>query len=488
MFMENTLTQSDLARIEAHGLTVVEVEAQMANFRNGFGYLPVQSAATLGDGILAVDEAEARRYAGIYDAGGKELKVVKFVPASGAATRMFKALFEFVNEGKRTVAVDKILGNVEKLAFYDKIKERVSADDPAQTARAILDYGAQLPKGLILFHCYPDGSRTALEEHLAEGAMYASAGGTVNIHLTISPEHEEGFEQLLGRVKGAYEARFGVKYDISTSQQLSRTDTIAVTPDNEPFREADGSPVFRPAGHGALIENLNGIDADVIFIKTIDNVTPDKLKGDTILYKKALAGILLDRRQKAFGYLRRLDEGADGSALAEIAEFVEAGLQYKLPEGFGAMSDNAKAEMLRAVLDRPLRVCGMVRNEGEPGGGPFWVAGADGSLSLQIGESAQIAPEQMGLMTGGTHFNPVDLVCGVKNYKGEKFDLREFVDPSTGFIAEKSKDGRPLKAQERPGLWNGAMARWNTIFVDVPISTFTPVKEVADLLRPTHLG
>ena len=329
----------------------------------------------------------------------------------------------------------------------------------------------------MTFHAYPDGARKAVEEHLVEGAAYASAGGVVRIHFTVSPEHRAGFEALLAERVPVYEKRFGVRYDISFSVQKPSTDTVAVNPDNTPFRQADGSLLFRPAGHGALIENLDEIDADVIFIKNIDNVTTDALRGDTVLYKKVLAGVLLGLQERAFEYLRAMDEGRADTAA--VAEFIERELCVKLPAGY----DWA---LLRRVLERPIRVCGMVRNEGEPGGGPFWVANADGTESLQIAESSQIAPEDMPLMKSATHFNPVDLVCGVRTAKGGKFELKRYVDPATGFISSKSSGGRELRAQELPGLWNGAMACWNTVFVDVPISTFSPVKVVQDLLRPQH--
>lgn len=487
--MSNTFTQRDIEQIEAHGSTTDDVNAQICNFRRGFGYLPIRRAAVAGDGIVSISAVEADRFAERYDKAADDLRIVKFIPASGAATRMFKSLFELVNEGRHSAGADKVVAGADKLAFWPLIvanAANAAEGDPQSIAKAILNYGAELPKALILFHGYPDRARTALEEHLAEGAMYAAAAGKATIHLTISPEHKAGFDKLLSQTVAAYENRFGVKFDITTSQQQSSTDTIAVTPDNEPFRDDDGSLVFRPAGHGALIHNLNDIDADVIFIKTVDNVVPDHAKADTILYKKAIAGILLDRQAKTFDLLRRLDEGADNRLLDEIKRFAEDELSYRLPSGFTRASDEEKIAVLRKVLDRPIRVCGMVRNEGEPGGGPFWVENPDGSTALQIGESAQVDPAQMEIMRNGTHFNPVDIVCGVMDYRGRKFDLLKFIDPSTGFISEKSKNGRPLKAQELPGLWNGAMADWNTIFVEVPISTFSPVKEVADLLRPQH--
>jgi len=416
-----------------------------------------------------------------YERAAAGLSVVKFVPASGAATRMFKELFEFVNDGKRGKGIDTLLENIGKFAFWPELKALLpaGADDRTIVSAIVnegLGYGRK-PKGLVTFHAYPEGARKAVEEHLVEGAVYAAANGVAKIHFTVSPEHIEGFQELLAAKVPVYEKRFGIRYDISFSVQKPSTDTIAVNPDNTPFRQDDGTLLFRPAGHGALIENLNEIDADVVFIKNIDNVTTDALRGDTIRYKKVLAGILLDLQERAFEYLKALEVG--GAELEPIVEFIEKRLCVKLPGSY----DSA---VLRAVLDRPIRVCGMVRNEGEPGGGPFWVGNPDGTQSLQIAESSQISPDDLPLMRSATHFNPVDLVCGMKNSKGVRFDLRRYTDPSTGFISSKSSGGRDLRAQELPGLWNGAMAKWNTVFVDVPITTFSPVKVVQDLLRPQH--
>jgi len=394
---------------------------------------------------------------------------------------MFKELFGFVNDGKRGKGIDTLLENIEKFAFWPELKAVLpaGADDRTVVSAIVnegLGYGRK-PKGLVTFHAYPEGARKAVEEHLVEGAVYAAANGVAKIHFTVSPEHIEGFQELLAAKVPVYEKRFGIRYDISFSVQKPSTDTIAVNPDNTPFRQDDGTLLFRPAGHGALIENLNEIDADVVFIKNIDNVTTDALRGDTIRYKKVLAGILLDLQERAFEYLKALEVG--GAELEPIVEFIEKRLCVKLPGSY----DSA---VLRAVLDRPIRVCGMVRNEGEPGGGPFWVGNPDGTQSLQIAESSQIGPDDLPLMRSATHFNPVDLVCGMKNSKGVRFDLRRYTDPSTGFISSKSSGGRDLRAQELPGLWNGAMAKWNTVFVDVPITTFSPVKVVQDLLRPQH--
>ena len=474
-------TEQDLQQIADHGLTPARVETQLENFRRGFPWLNVVRAASPADGIVILDAAQADAAVARYEKAAAGLGIVKFVPASGAATRMFKELFEFVNEGKRGKGIDTLLSNLDKFAFAPELKAVLpeGADDRATVDAIVnegLNYGHK-PKGLVTFHAYPEGARKAVEEHLVEGASYASSNGVARIHFTVSPEHMEGFKTLLAEKVPVYEKRFGIRYDISFSVQKPATDTIAVNPDNTPFRQEDGRLLFRPAGHGALIENLNEIDADVIFIKNIDNVTTDAQRGDTVRYKKVLAGVLLDLQERAFEYLRALD--VEGCELAPIAEFIEKRLCVKLPADY----DSA---LLRAVLDRPIRVCGMVRNEGEPGGGPFWVGNPDGTESLQIAESSQIGPDDLPLMKSATHFNPVDLVCGVRTSKGGKFDLRQYTDPSTGFISSKSSGGRELRAQELPGLWNGAMARWNTIFVDVPITTFSPVKVVQDLLRPQH--
>ena len=474
-------TKEDLQQIEQQGLTQAQVEQQIENFRKGFPYLNIVRAAAAGDGVLVMSDEEIAKAEARYEEASANIKVVKFVPASGAATRMFKELFEYVNDDKRTPGIDKLLDNIEKFAFWPELSKYIMPDSPDEEivesiVKTGLCYGSK-PKGLVTFHSYPEGNRKAVEEHLVEGALYARSGDEVYIHFTVSSEHMGGFWDVLGATQPYYEERFGVKYNISFSVQKPSTDTIAVNPDNPPFRTDEGKLLFRPAGHGALIENLNDIDADVIFVKNIDNVTTDERRGDTVKYKKALAGLLLELQEQAFEFLKVLEVG--GADLEPIAKFVEEKLCVKLPEDYNT-------ELLKAVLNRPIRVCGVVRNQGEPGGGPFWVDGGDGTESLQIAESSQIAPEDMHLMKSATHFNPVDLVCGVKDSRGGKFDLTQYTDPSTGFISSKSSGGRDLRAQELPGLWNGAMAKWNTVLVEVPITTFSPVKVVQDLLRPEH--
>ena len=474
-------TQEEIRQIEAHGLTVAQVEKQIENFRAGFPSLPIVRAAACGDGIRKFNEEEIASILAHYDAESSKIRCVKFVPASGAATRMFKELFEYVNDDKRTAGIDKLITNLEKFAFFAELAKYLNPqiDDKDVVRNIIVDglcYGSK-PKGLVTFHAYKEGARKPVEEHLVEAALYASNGERAAIHFTVSPEHKEGFLALLEERQSYYEKKFDIKYDVSFSEQSPATDTIAVNLDNTPFRTDDGKLLFRPAGHGALISNLDKLDADIIFVKNIDNVTTDERKPDTVTFKKVLAGELLRLQARTFDLLKAFAAGEDKSA--EAISFLRDELCCRLPE-------NASRELIIETLDRPIRVCGMVKNEGEPGGGPFWVRDDEGREQLQIAESSQIAKEDMHLMKEATHFNPVDLVCGVQRYDGTKYDLTKYTDPKTGFISQKSAGGRDLRAQELPGLWNGAMANWNTLFVEVPISTFSPVKVVQDLLRPEH--
>lgn len=494
--------EKDLQQIQGRGSDATVVEEQVNYFVNGFPFLHLSKAATVGDGIIRLTDAQIEEVIREFDKSATEGEValLKFVPASGAATRMFKSLFSFLQEDKKDKSVDEFFTTLTEFAFYDDLKTSLAADGHDITTadeKTIVSYFltnkglgyGELPKGLLKFHNYESRSRTPLEEHLVEGANYANAGGSVQIHFTVSPEHRDKFEKLVVEVLPTYQSEFGVKYMVSFSEQKSSTDTIAVNMDNSPFREKDGGLLFRPAGHGALLENLSQLDADIIFIKNIDNVVPDRIKETTVTYKKALAGIVLDFQKRIFGYLDKLSNNSDASLLAELDAFFQNELCVVPPATYESWSDEQKKAYFVGKLDRPLRACGMVKNQGEPGGGPFWAENADGSSSLQIVESAQVDvdnEQQNGIFKNSTHFNPVDLVCAIKNKNGELYDLKKFRDPLTGFITYKSKDGKELKAQELPGLWNGSMANWNTLFVEVPLITFNPVKTVNDLLREQH--
>ncbi len=509
-------TSTDLAQIQERGSDLDTIHLQLENFKNGFPYLNVEKPATPANGIIVLDQKEIESLITLYDQNSQQKQIVKFVPASGAASRMFKLLYEMLDISGNTDLVAEAIntsnGPQSIKAFFDRISDFAFSDDlEAYLQKSGLsiasclenqDYTSILkgllgskglsyavsPKGLLKFHNYGKETRTPAKEHLAEGALYAqSAHQIVKIHFTVSPEHKANFEEHINSNTTQFESTYDVKYEVSFSEQKSYTDTIAVDLENEPFRKADGSLLFRPAGHGALIANLNEIEADIIFVKNIDNVVPDKLKADTISYKKALAGILLKYQEKLFSYLKALDGKVSDGDVEEMMTFLKDELYItSLPE-LDEIDD--RIDFLKQKFNRPLRICGMVKNEGEPGGGPFFAQNNDGTQSLQVVESSQIDAnnaQQTSVAKAATHFNPVDLVCGVKNYKGEKFDLSKYVDPKTGFISQKSKDGQELKAQELPGLWNGAMSDWNTLFVEVPVSTFNPVKTVNDLLRPQH--
>jgi len=503
------LSQQDLTQIAQRGISEEQVEHQLGEIKKGFPFLRIEAAASIDKGIIAPTEEKRKKYLEDwtqYVESGH--KVVKFVPASGAASRMFKNLFAFLGADYDVPTTDfekEFFANIKKFAFKENLRDKCKENDghcacglaeegkyKEVVANLLeekgLNYG-QLPKGLLLFHNYDEGARTPMEEHLVEAALYASSNGEANVHFTVSHDHLELFKKMAEEKAGIYEKKYGVHFNISFSEQKPSTDTIAANPDNTPFRNEDGSLLFRPGGHGALIENLNDIDADVIFIKNIDNVVPDRLKGDTVTYKKLIAGILVDLQKRAFGYLELLDSGNyNHEQLEEIIRFVQRDL-YCRKQDIKELEDADLVIYLRSKLNRPMRVCGMVKNVGEPGGGPFLCYNQDGTVSLQILESSQIDKDNadyVKMFKEGTHFNPVDLVCATKDYKGRPFNLPDFVDKNTGFISSKSKNGRELKALELPGLWNGAMSDWNTIFVEVPITTFNPVKTVNDLLREQH--
>lgn len=500
----------DLELLNEKGIDEHQIKAQLHAFEKGFPYLDIVASASVEKGIMVVPKETQAFYMEAWDEYLRQDKqIVKFVPASGAASRMFKDLYAFLSSASTepdTPFLKHFFDELKHFAFYHLLNAKcmenegksipslIGAGDYKTVIATLLEpqglnYG-QLPKGLLLFHTYPGKTRTAMEEHLVEGAKYAKNNtGKVNIHFTVSSEHQAFFEQLVSEKKETYEQKLSVSYDISFSVQKPSTDTIAADAANQPFRDADGQLVFRPGGHGALIENLNDIDADVLFIKNVDNVVPDSFKFSTIIYKKILAGVLVTLQKKIFHYLHLLEKGKYSHAqLEEMIHFLQNELCIRNPE-IKFLEDAELVLYLKEKLHRPLRVCGMVRNAGEPGGGPFLVVNNDKTISPQILESSQIDmldPMKKSLFEKGTHFNPVDLVCAVTDHKGEKYHLPDYVDKNTGFISSKSKDGRELKALELPGLWNGAMSDWNTVFVDVPIETFNPVKTVNDLLRPEH--
>ena len=496
------MVQTDKEQRWPQGINASLLAQQLKQFQKGFPFAKLIKPAKISEGIIRLTATQKKELRALYEQRGKAKKKVKFTPASGAATRMFKGLFEYLSEvnqygGKEkdrhllTDQAAQFLNHLSQFPFYKTLKaglieKGIFEEEPKEVIRELLqekglNYG-QLPKGLIKFHAYPEGVRTPVEEHLVEGCLYAADDqGRAHIHFTISAHHRDAFDRHLKEVRWLYEKKYGKTLEITFSEQKASTDTIAVDLKNEPIRADDGSLFFRPAGHGALLENLNEIDADLIFIKNIDNISIDRYPSETIEHKKILGGKLMEVQAKVYFLLKELETTCSEHRLIEMNQWVRNEL------GFDSSVD-LNREALWDHLNRPIRVCGMVKNEGEPGGGPFWTA-TDQGRSLQIVEGAQVnfnVMEQKQIFEKATHFNPVDIVCGVKNHKNQKFDLLEFRDLSAGIITQKSQGGRDLKAQELPGLWNGAMAYWHTVFVEVPLSTFNPVKTINDLLKPAH--
>lgn len=513
-----TFSESDHKQLSSKGINQDSIINQINRFKTGFPFINLKSSATLQKGIKSFDRNGLTDIIEFYEENKHYYDIIKFVPASGAASRMFKSLYSFVEEydGKQIPAnfVDRnskfdsasyFFANIKSFPFYSEladtlcnngmnIEKLLETNDLVTIAKALLNkdgmnYG-NLPKALLKFHTYDDSVRIAIEEHLVEAANYAVNDRKAQLHFTLSPEHKELFEKAIEKLVPQYEKRFGIGYSISYSEQKQSTDTVAVDLNNELFRNADGSILFRPAGHGALIENLNDLKKEIIYIKNIDNIVPDKFKQTTFDYKKAIGGYLMKLQQKTFDYLFVLDDGdVTDAELGEMTEFAEKELMIEVPDYFEAYSNIEKIDWLYNKFNRPMRVCGMVRNEGEPGGGPYYTVDDNDEESLQIVESSQINhadAKQEAIFRASTHFNPVDLVCATYDFTGTPFNLTDYVDRNTGFISQKSKDGRNLKALELPGLWNGAMADWITVFVEVPIETFNPVKTVNDLLRPMH--
>jgi len=506
-------TPKDIAQLQEKGISKEKVQQQISTFEEGIPFINLKKAAVIDVGITEVKEGAQKELISFFENNIENLKLLKFVPASGAASRMFKAMFNFLEtydprtEGisdyiERTGDndVQQFVDGMENFTFYDDVMKRIEGrySNEGEQVHAFvhemlsedgLNYGFY-PKGLLPFHECKRGSATPFKEHLKEAALYAKTAGKAHLHFTISPQHEAMFKKEEAISVPRISQKTDTEFHVSYSFQKPSTDTIAVKMDNTPFRNADGSILFRPGGHGALIENLNEQDADVIFIKNIDNVVIDENLEAVADSKKMLAGVLLKVQSKAFEYAAELEKKEiHPQLLRDTANFLEKELNVRFPSKYDALSPEDQLAILRDKINRPIRICGMVKNEGEPGGGPFWISDTKGNVSLQIIESAQIDlddVEQAAILKNATHFNPVDIICGVKNHKGEKYNLLNYVDQKQGFITGKTKEGKALKALELPGLWNGAMAFWNTIFVEVPLVTFHPVKTVNDLLKPSH--
>lgn len=505
----------DFVQIQQHGVLLENYLNQLNIFKDGITKTVLLEPATVSHGILKFSDDDFKQKAVFFDANKVNIKLTKFVPASGAASRMFKFLNEFLNDfnienesingyinRKKDIELSIFIVGLEKFPFYKDVDKQLREIYPdfkllerdyktyyfikLILSSDYLDF-ANKPKGVLSFHKYKTHTATAVEEHLHECVDYASSNGSSNLQFTVSESHQELFETIVDEVKSKVEEESGTTINVSYSFQNKSTDTIAVDAKNKAFRDKNDRLFFRPGGHGALIENLNALEADIVFIKNIDNVIQNQIETIS-LYKKGLAGVLVELQQQVFQYLNEIENRSE-EELDEIVEFTKNKLNTVFIEDFSKYTLEHKIDYLKSVLDKPIRVCGMVKNEGEPGGGPFWVQGEKGAISLQIVESSQVDLDnvkQAKILASATHFNPVDLVCGIRNYKNEKFNLTEFIDHNSGFIVKKNLNGKPLKSYELPGLWNGAMAKWITIFVEVPLITFNPVKTINDLLKPAH--
>jgi len=514
---EMGFSSQDFLQIYEHGIPFEKIQTQLSILKKGIPKSNLISPATISNGILNLSEADFEIKAALFDENKAALKLKKFVPASGAASRMFKFLTAFLNDfniekesvnayinRKKDSQLSLFIVGMDKFPFFEAVYQKLKQVYPDFDSlhrdyknyyfiKLLLssDYFdfANKPKAVLPFHQYKNHIANPIEEHLNECVHYASSNDVSNLHFTVSEIHQTQFEKCVGEVKAKIESESGIKIEISYSYQNKRTDSITVDLKNNPVRSENGKLIFRPGGHGALIENLNTLDSDIIFIKNIDNVIQNHI-DKIALYKKALAGILIELQAQVFGYLKIMDENLiNAEILEEIILFLKRNINIELTSDFYKFTFENKVIKIRELLDRPIRVCGMVKNEGEPGGGPFWVMDEKGKISLQIVEASQVDlsnKKQEAILADATYFNPVDLVCGIKNYKNQKFDLTKFVDKNTGFIVEKSNAGETVKSYELPGLWNGAMADWLTVFVAVPIITFNPVKTVNDLLKPAH--
>lgn len=511
-------SEADIQYIHDKGISLKQVNDQIVRLKNGMLYANIVAAATLGKGIETYNKEDIKSFIDLYETKRNHLSIVKFVPASGAATRMFKYLFEFLEdfkplkesitsytERKNNVAIEVFINNLMKFPFYNKVLKQVKTLNPefdtfpdnvkhVAFIKTMLSKNhlnlSELPKGLLPFHRYQDQVVTAFYEHLYEASLYSSSNQEAHIHFTVSKKHHKYFVDELNTIKDSLQHKTNTRFKVSFSYQKKATASVALTTNGRILRNKNGSIVLRPAGHGALLDNLNTLHYDLIFIKNIDNIEVSHKSDNTAIYKKLLAGILLDAQQKSFSFLHQLDKGnLTDSDFKAMVLFLKERLNVSVSDKFESLVSSEKILYLKKKLNKPMRVCGMVKNEGEPGGGPFWVKDNNNQVSLQIVEFAQInfsKKQQQSLVYKATHFNPTDLVCAVKNYKGDKFDLTQYIDHNAAFITLKTSKGVNIKALELPGLWNGSMAYWNSIFVEVPSVTFNPVKTVTDLLNPAH--
>ncbi len=502
------------------GITVQKVIHQLEKFASGISYADIVKPCGIGNGIFKLTDSKHDELIQLYHQAAISGRLMKFVPASGAATRMFSKLQTYLNHSEKITlsglrkdavsdssarAVLDFINGLENFAFFDELKSLLTNsgydfkklnenDDIRPIIRKLINEDGMnysfYPKGAIAFHKYEDRLRTAFEEHIYEASqLVADQFNNVNIHFTISREHEDIFQKSVNKTINDLRNE-GFNIILSYSYQEKSTDTISVTFDNKPFLNNDGKLVFRPAGHGALIENLNNLSGDLIIIKNIDNILPSTKNAVSLRYAKILTGFLISVQKEIFSYLRVLEkQKVNDSLITEIKKFAVEYLSLHIPQDFDKQITDNKAAYLFTKLNRPIRVCGMVKNEDHPGGGPFWVRNSGGEISLQIVEESQINksdPVQLKLFQSATHFNPVDMICAVKNFKGRNFDLKKYVDENSGLITTKTYQGKELKALELPGLWNGGMSDWNTLFVEIPSETFNPVKEITDLLKPAH--
>jgi hypothetical protein len=505
--------------METLGIKADCVQEQIETLRRGNFYARLIRPCTLFDGVRQIGDQDLARYIELHASAAARGRFKKFVPASGAATRMFQSLLTIfhlpqyletdelqkrVNQGVNFACDFKhFLDELDRFPFASDLEKTLARAgySPGELVRSgrfatLLEYlltqtgmnYRNLPKALLPFHSYSGETRTAFEEQLHESMGYLGIDNA-GVHFTIPEQHLNGFLALEREIRQRLSQRWGATFDVSFSFQRSSTDTICIDRNGMPLRDKYGRLHFRPSGHGALIENLGDLNADLVYIKNIDNVVPDGLKEPVHFWKKALGGYLVRVQDSVHALLHHLSGSHWSQAVRDAVLYASRELLIDFPTGFETWLEGRKQSFLLQALDRPIRICGVVPNGGEPGGAPFWVEAENGTQVLQIVEEAQVdlnCEEQRNIWNSSTHFNPVDIVCGLKNFEGKPFDLKKFVDPRAVIITKKSIDGTDVRVLERPGLWNGAMAGWITVFVEVPKITFNPVKSLFDLLRPEH--